>query len=46
MNLRAPIEGLSSSRVGKPSLDSLSIQGLNFVYRDFGILRVKTLTMI
>ena len=30
----------------KPTFDSLSVQGLNFVHRDFGILRVKTLTMI
>ena len=44
INLRAPIEGLTSMR--KPTFDSLSVQGLNFVFRDFGILRVKTLTMI
>ena len=46
INLRAPIEGLTSSMQRKPTFDSLSIQGLNFVHRDFGILRVKTLTMI
>jgi hypothetical protein len=44
--LRTPIEGLTSSAKMKPTFDSLSVQGLNFVHRDFGILRVKTLTMI
>ncbi len=44
INLRAPIEGVTPAR--KLTFDSLSVQGLNFVFRNFGILRVKTLTMI